>query len=1467
MTVGVGPGLCAHAALIVAVMGKARDEFSAATKLQIAKRAGWLCSYPICRVPTVGATADGAGEINIGTAAHICAAAPGGPRYDINMSPEERSSASNGIWMCRDHGTAIDFDPQHFTIELLHQWKKEAERDSWYRVLNGSLPLAGTPSSDQLRGRLREAARKDLSVFRNTSRWPRSAVALTLRVDGIEQLATTLALATAARTLENLILIAGPGMGKTTTLLQIAEGALVGDAGIPIFVSLGDWATERRPLVESILMRPAFASISEAELRGLVSGGDVVLLLDGWNEINGDTRDRARVEIERLKAQLPALSVVVSTRQQSLDVPFAGKRVELLALSETQQLEIARTVTGKPGAAMLDRALRTPGVRDLVSVPLYLNALLALPAGDPFPKTREEVLRRFVAAHEAYPGHAAQLRTMTRGFQQEYLDALALSAMQAANTSIPDRDARRAISTTSVALIGAGQMAMQPEPVEVLDVLVDSHVLVRAGDTPGVAFQHQQFQEWFASHDVERRMFAAASDHQIRRQLQVEVLDKLAWEEAILFAVERMSREIKESQVACALAIVAAFDVDPMLAAEMIHRSTDVVWHMIAAQIADRIDRWHTQGKSDRGQRFMMNSGRPEFIDRLWPLIANEDDQVSLTALRNCRRFRPSILGNNPEARICALAPKVREMLLSEMVMHGGIEGIELATAIARADPDPSVQSEVAEALHFRLAYRHLAELLRGAPDAVLDRFVQHEYDLDGHEDDVVDARLGAARSRAASSATAPLDHLRRLALSQPDQDRAGEVTALVAKIEIENGRDVASQPIYRLQELYPAAVAAGVLERVRAGRTLFYGADDMLAASGLALEDDNLLAIALADTDHDQRAEAAASVLGPFAVGRLVDALRKTDAAASDRSRRYDKSTNDRRQVLLSRIDHVPAASLLDAVQARSDAADADAMGLFARLLSCRFDDHGRRARVFSAESLDAIRDLASNWGERMFAMDDVPRHDMATIARLIGRVPNVRLLPTLQRMLDHNLERYAAAHAAAAAANWRPGPDTDQARSPETHQYLHAFLALDAQETRALMRGYLTDPHFGELAVQVIVGQWVAKNEPPPEGRFSGGPDFSHVGARRAAWLTDPAATSEDADEIFRLVEALIANGVAEEQRQLGVRLATVATRLPHGDRTALFAKVLEIAPRRARATLTLNRVLSGEAVPTQVVVDGIRITLEAAQNEPWILMNSDAWELREWLQLLPFTDDPSQIVGIIRSIPPQHRPAARLQGLVSACATSPSPGSNDALFELAALEPELYADYAWRSALLQMEDASTFVRLVALVADSVVGTGGHDDWSWARDLGKGLERFPEVRRDVYARLRDEVEVSGLSLLASAVVKAPDEDGLLLLVELEQRLKRDLVGYHSVELAVTERVPLDGTWGAHEIIPVAARSLRKRLLAMTRDGGPDDRAARALTLIDGIRGEHGPAHLEPRHPDLASGKPWPILTAHPEA
>jgi len=143
-----------------------RDEFTAKIKQQIAKRAGWLCSDPSCRRHTIGSNSDGDGEINLGIAAHICAAAPGGPRYDPTMTPEQRKSPDNGIWMCQLHGKAVDAKDSTFTKDLLHEWKEKAQKDSWLRVLYNQGVQQGLVdqglSKDELSFRFHAAAAADL---------------------------------------------------------------------------------------------------------------------------------------------------------------------------------------------------------------------------------------------------------------------------------------------------------------------------------------------------------------------------------------------------------------------------------------------------------------------------------------------------------------------------------------------------------------------------------------------------------------------------------------------------------------------------------------------------------------------------------------------------------------------------------------------------------------------------------------------------------------------------------------------------------------------------------------------------------------------------------------------------------------------------------------------------------------------------------------------------------------------------------------------------------------------------------------------------------------------------------------------------------------------------------------------------------------------------------------------------------
>jgi hypothetical protein len=77
----------------------------------------------------------------------------------------------------------------------------------------------------------------------------------------------------------------------------------------------------------------------------------------------------------------------------------------------------------------------------------------------------------------------------------------------------------------------------------------------------------------------------AAGDQEAQRNLRVRVLNAPAWEEQILFASERLSRDDKMAQQAVAGSILESLTIDPMLAAEMIYRSSSAVWEEITDKV------------------------------------------------------------------------------------------------------------------------------------------------------------------------------------------------------------------------------------------------------------------------------------------------------------------------------------------------------------------------------------------------------------------------------------------------------------------------------------------------------------------------------------------------------------------------------------------------------------------------------------------------------------------------------------------------------------------------------------------------------------------------------------------------------------------------------------------------------------------------------------------------------------------
>ncbi len=111
-----------------------RDDFTDQVKRVLSQRVGNSCSNPRCGALTSGPTEDPAGAVNVGVAAHITAAASGGPRYDPARTPEQRKAAENGILLCQTCAKRIDDDPIRFSVDVLRGWKSDAEAEADQRI-------------------------------------------------------------------------------------------------------------------------------------------------------------------------------------------------------------------------------------------------------------------------------------------------------------------------------------------------------------------------------------------------------------------------------------------------------------------------------------------------------------------------------------------------------------------------------------------------------------------------------------------------------------------------------------------------------------------------------------------------------------------------------------------------------------------------------------------------------------------------------------------------------------------------------------------------------------------------------------------------------------------------------------------------------------------------------------------------------------------------------------------------------------------------------------------------------------------------------------------------------------------------------------------------------------------------------------------------------------------------------------
>jgi NACHT C-terminal Alpha/Beta 2 len=1460
-----------------------RDDFSATTIRILAGRVGHRCSNPDCRRSTIGPALEDDRTVNIGVAAHITAASEGGPRYDKTLTPEARSAAENGVWLCQTCAKLIDSDAARFTSDLLRKWKRQAVANAFKEIATSGpeikpsspvtvqlddadrkfLQALALPQADTIESvttRLLQAAATDIATFLNSHEWPAHAIALSLslRIADTQKLAVTLdGVAKAIGVGDGVSLVSSPGTGKSTTLVQLSERILAAGQFVPLLVPLGEWSDRNEIFFDFVNRRNAFGAFRRQHFMQLAYHGRLVLLLDGWNELDPDSRTRAIRDLRALRRDYPLLGLVIGTRRHAM--PIEGALIEIEPLSYEQQMEIARAQRGNEGEALVDEAWRTAGIRELISIPLYLNALLAMPAGLPFPQTKEEVLRMFVLQHERKLENAEILRRELYGFHTDMLVGLAIHANQAANTSIQDTSARQVINAVETRLSADGQLTIEPAPTHVLDVLVGSHVLVRPTGAGAVMFQHQQFQEWYASYEVERLMQdAAGGDAQALNKLRQEILDWPAWEESVLFACERLSRDGAASASAVALAIGETLGIDPMLAAEMIFRSASDVWPHVADKAIGLVERWHQPGKVDRAVRFMITSGRPEFAERIWPLISDDVNQVHLRALRAAEQFRPPVLGDNASARLAALPEATRNDVISEIARNSGYDGMKLAADLAKKDPSPAVVVDVVQALQFRHGDRHVTDILKAAPDAVWREIAREGYP-DELSDVGLQARLSEMRRAEASRATDP-----RLALDRWITENTPEAGKRAA--EFIRSRDFpikdsdAEHALQRAFEAYPKQVAEALASRITASLDIPYDADRYLDSLP-AVDEGPIVPVALSDTAPDRARTAALKMVGPKVVGQLMDELFVLHDEYAGKDWRIDEAERKKYNRLKDAILASRQASFLDALFARASTDQPKRIRSMADLITCHGKGVGQEKVALTEKTRDRLTAVFLGWINILLTSKEASRHYMSDVAWASQRFAPPELVPKLKQMLDRDLADRAKAIEEFSRTRTQPvSPDVTHSY---TNIYQGAFAAIGGAEVVTLMKDYLPSLQFGVEAAQVLATLWHRAHPSDKEKPFFSWHDFSGVKERQSQRRNgqNSPATCDYGEAVFTTVKGIMAGASNDAERRHAIALAQIGLGLPQGDKRPEIDHLLKLPlPYAVKRPLLTAAAIAGEVLPAKELLAGVRELLEAAKKETWRLESSRG-ELVGWIELFAFCDRPTAVLEALDELPTRHREPWELERLLTALSSSPHPDALGVIETLAKRDPRMLDQHEWLNAKFGTE-ASALALLDHVCNGILAGRrGGIDTWHMAQHIAGLARKFPKVREELIRRYRGMPASPVRNLLEGALAEIPDSEIIMLMVAghagglpFSGHLRSAIRN-----LAVGQR-PVSNWPGAFQEFSVSLKALRKNLFGLiSSDNSQAGVAEACLNYIDKLRDEHGRINDEPRHPDIQSGRPWP--------
>jgi hypothetical protein len=519
------------------------------------------------------------------------------------------------------------------------------------------------------------------------------------------------------------------------------------------------------------------------------------------------------------------------------------------------------------------------------------------------------------------------------------------------------------------------------------------------------------------------------------------------------------------------------------------------------------------------------------------------------------------------------------------------------------------------------------------------------------------------------------------------------------------------------------------------------------------------------------------------------------------------------------------------------------------------------------SPELLGPTISAVHSWIEVLLAAPQANRHQFVDVVRVIKRLPRSGFVGGLHQLLLEDLSRWHSARKKFFARPIR-GPLVPGLMNSYTNIYRDTFAAIDDVSIFQIMKMYLSDLSFGIDAAYVLKVIWKRQHGIPSQDLFWGGPGFSEVGARRKQREERGySETSSHAEAIFGAIESIVQQDCSEVDQGHAMQLAVIALSMPHGDKETVVNSLL-LFPGLAQKKRNLLEalILAGETISAEMVLDSLRDFLADAKKQPWLLDQKNN-RVISWLKLLPFSDHPAAADDAFDLVDQWFREPKQLRELLIALGHAPSAQAEQLLMKMANQDPRFFSEDGWLKAMVARgTQPSAMMLLDAIFAGKLTES--------ARSINKKTLihaflsiscKHPEIK-DVLIRRYESLEAGDVrSIIELAMIELVDIEGLLAMIRGYGRGKRHFDGTLERvvrEYALGKQPSSDLGRNSYEICSVSTAELRKRWFEMLEGSTAEANIAEScLTYIDEIRDEYGRVDSDPRHPDIASGRPWPLV------